>query len=761
MKNLTRLTPVLLIGLLFLLGACAWLFPKDDENPVIQISSPTNYFSYATTQETIDLAGTAFDNKEIKSITIKVNDAAAVEATGTTNWSLTDIALQMGENTIVCEAKDKKGNTGTATFYVMRNTDVEFTGHPYFSQSSFFANQTGYTVVRQTLTSTTRGITNVAVAKLDSTFAVVDEIGSLYDDGDLYSHYDEIQNDNVWSGYPGILETMAGDRYYRIVAYSDAKVANYSPLYKVTIHETITQTQVDEMIDNHAAISAALNATDANTLEEGAQELKTWFEDQPGVTKAEIVDGYLEVTYSSGIKGGVIFSETDEDGYITTLGAPVGNTRPRGPSIPLNKQTRGIAPDPRVLPVGAADPKEEDEDVIQDKDVLIWQPFTQQLSASSNVLPGLTTIFNESDLGLNVVSLSAGECTIASLNNIHEYGTVIMYTHGVGGEHILTRELMTDDNIWDYILPILNDEIGFFENVTYSTAGGFAQKGTVYSVRSAWIQNLPGTMPNSVVFNSSCESFKVNNLRNAFSAKGANAYLGFSKIVGATWARDRVLEYFRRLAVQLKNNGEAFIAGQTDPGHYHAAYSMWGRDGLHYTYDLINGDFEFGNLNGWFREGDGRVITQLGDQAPTQGSYMGIISTGLGFTTSSGSISQPFRVPDSVNNLSIKWNFISEEFMEWVGSQYQDYLTFALVDSTGATHTLFHETIDSFVGYGLTNCTPPISFDQGGCYMTGWRQFVADISAYHGQIVRLRISAGDVGDSIYDSACLLDEITIY
>jgi hypothetical protein len=65
MKSLTRLAPVLLIGLLFLLGACAWLLPKDDENPVIQISSPTNYFSYATTQATLDLAGTAFDNKEI------------------------------------------------------------------------------------------------------------------------------------------------------------------------------------------------------------------------------------------------------------------------------------------------------------------------------------------------------------------------------------------------------------------------------------------------------------------------------------------------------------------------------------------------------------------------------------------------------------------------------------------------------------------------------------------------------------------------
>jgi len=182
---------------------------------------------------------------------------------------------------------------------------------------------------------------------------------------------------------------------------------------------------------------------------------------------------------------------------------------------------------------------------------------------------------------------------------------------------------------------------------------------------------------------------------------------------------------------------------------------------LHYSFDLINGNFEFGNLSGWFREGDGRVITQLGDQQPTEGNFMGIISTGLGYTESSGSISQPFRVPDSVETLSIRWNFISEEFMEYVGSQYQDYLTISITDSTGAVHVIFHETIDSFVDYGLVCCTPPISFDQGDCYMTGWRQLVHDISAFQGQVVRLRIACGDVGDSIYDSACLLDEITIY
>lgn len=760
MKNVTRLAPVLLIGMLLLLGACAWLFPKDGDNPVIQISSPTNYFSYATTQETIDLAGTAFDNKEIKSVTVKVNAASPVSATGTTSWSLTDIALQMGENTIVCEAADKKGNKGSVTIYVMRNTDVEFSGHPYFSQSSFFAGQTSYTVARQAITPISGGISQAKVARLDSTFTIINEIGQIFDDGDLYSHHDEIQGDGVYSGYPAINETIAGGYYYRIVAYSDAQVANYSPLYKITVHEEITQDQMDQMIDNHARISAALNATNATNLEQGAQELKIWFAAQPGVTKAELLDGYLEVTYSTGIKGGVIFSETDEDGFITTKGGSSTPERKRD-RVPLRKQTRGLNSLAGITPNATWNmPKAEDANTILDKDVLIWAPFEADFPESMR--PSLETIFGDSDLGLNLVSLANQQCTIASLANLAEYGTVIFDTHGIDGEHILTGELMTNDNILDYILQILNNEVGFFEDVTYSSAGGFAQMGTMYSVRSAYIASLAGTMPNSLVFNGSCESSKTPNLANAFLGKGAKAYFGFSKIVNTDFCKAKADEIFQKMAVDLKNNGQAFTAGQIDPFPEHATFTMNATtEELHYSFDLINGDFEFGNLNGWFRDGDGRVITRLGDQYPTQGNYMGIISTGLGYTLDSGSISQPFRVPDSVTNLSIKWNFISEEFMEWVGSQFQDYLTFAVVDSAGVTHTIFHETIDSFVGYGLVDCTPPISFDQGDCYMTGWRQFLTDISAYRGQVVRLKINCGDVGDSRYDSAVLLDEITIY
>ncbi len=757
MKSPLRLFPLLLLSLFLFLAACDWLLPSDDEAPSILIDNPTTYFSWVTTDETIDLAGTALDNEDLKSVKVTVNGGNSVTADGTSNWTADNIPLDLGSNVLICEAKDKGGNTAKDTLFVTRNTDVEFSGVPYFSISNFFAQTTGSPVVRQAISVSAKAITSVKLVRLSADLGVEEELGELFDNGNLYNS-DEIFGDGVYSGNIPITEPVAGKFYYSIVAYSGAKVANYSPMHIVNVYEPITQEEVSNIVQNHANLASVLNETTANTLEEGASELQAWFLNQPDVASVAEVDGHLEITYDSGIKGGVIFSQTDEYGKITTLGGGV-TSRSAIPSIPLSKQTRGSNPFSALNNSSWNAPKEEDEDAVQDKDVLIWQPYQNVLAYGYQ--PELDAIFAESDLGLSVTNMSNAQCTIASLANLTEYGTVIFMTHGVGGQHILTGEAMTSANVWEYLPRIISGELGFFENISYNVVGGFTQTGTVYSVTHNYISNLSGTFPNSIIYNGSCEGSKTAFLGNAFAAKGAKAYLAFSKIVGAGFAKAKCLEYFQSMAVDLDDNVDAFISGQTDPDYEHATFTMSGNDDLHYSYDLINGDFEFGNINGWTRSGDGRAITQLAGIMPTQETFMGIISTGLGYSEASGSLAQPFLVPQAVSTLGLKWNFISEEFMEWVGSQYQDYLTFALVDEGGTEHTLFHETIDSFVGYGLDNVSPPVYFDHGGCYGTGWRTFTSDITAYRGQIVRLILRIGDVGDSAYDSACLLDEVSIY
>ena len=99
--------------------------------------------------------------------------------------------------------------------------------------------------------------------------------------------------------------------------------------------------------------------------------------------------------------------------------------------------------------------------------------------------------------------------------------------------------------------------------------------------------------------------------------------------------------------------------------------------------------------------------------------------------------------------------------MEFVGSQYQDYFKVLLIDQNGTEHTLFSKSIDEMAAeYELSSVSPDIVFDQGGVYGTGWLNLSLDLSAYAGQRVTLIFAASDIGDSIYDTAILLDNITI-
>jgi hypothetical protein len=51
-----------------------------------------------------------------------------------------------------------------------------------------------------------------------------------------------------------------------------------------------------------------------------------------------------------------------------------------------------------------------------------------------------------------------------------------------------------------------------------------------------------------------------------------------------------------------------------------------------------------------------------------------------------------------------------------------------------------------------------VSFDKGGVYNTGWQSQSVDVTAQVGQSGSLTFSAGDVGDSIYDTAILIDNV---
>lgn len=208
----------------------------------------------------------------------------------------------------------------------------------------------------------------------------------------------------------------------------------------------------------------------------------------------------------------------------------------------------------------------------------------------------------------------------------------------------------------------------------------------------------------------------------------------------------------------------------TDPHNpYSAHFELKSSTNMSFSFSLINGNYEAGTLEGWTKEGDGRILTRLGSISPTQGSYLGIISTGLGYTTSSGSLSQCLKVENNQSSLTLKWNFLSEEFLEFIHSEFQDYFRIKLIKSDGAEVTLFSKNIDQLAAqFGadtnqigqLVKVSPDIVFDRGDVYMTNWQSTTLDVTPYRGQTIVIVLICGDIGDSIYGSAILLDEVKI-
>jgi hypothetical protein len=176
-------------------------------------------------------------------------------------------------------------------------------------------------------------------------------------------------------------------------------------------------------------------------------------------------------------------------------------------------------------------------------------------------------------------------------------------------------------------------------------------------------------------------------MANAFSEKGAKTYYGFTEIVSGQFAEQAGTQLLTNLVTDLDTTGDAFTAviPKVDPFRTPSAtFTQFGDTNLAYTGNFRNGSFEIGDLTNWIRNGDGRVIVTLKEFNPTDGAFMGIISTGLGFTTDSGSIEQNFCLPQTATKIEFDWTFNSEEFVEWCGVErpFDDPFEVELVTDT-------------------------------------------------------------------------------
>lgn len=608
------------------------------------------------------------------------------------------------------------------------------------------------------------------------------DVGFLLDNGDLSQYGDEIKGDGIYSGKVFVSESTAGELKFKASAKVDGSGYMNSNEVIVMVYNDLPTGAMKTVLDVQKNMSNQLNqylgGSQANA-DNAINQMVNWLQDQPGVESATRVGATsVEITYTSGLKGGAIISLLNQQGQTVTRGGLLQHAsqdipRHEVPVVPMHKQTRGEN-FPEDFDKAAFDPN-----TIGNRNVFIYAPYEAEFHPY-NERQHIINILDSLDCGeFSVTSYVNQAANVGRLYEMVNYGMVVIATHGSDGNVIMTGEVAdTTQAVYQTYKPMLqgvNPKMGIYANITVSWAGIANTKANIYVVYSPFIAALPGTFPQSVILNNSCESDKTALLKNAFFAKGAKTYYGYDKVVPSDFCIYRSRDVFIELARENKTTGSVSSINTTSGAPLNAKFTLSGSGTMKYALDLMNGDFANG-LMGWTKVGDGRAISQLGFLTPQTGNYMGIISTGLGYTTLMGSISQSFLVPNNVSELNMKWNFLSEEFLEYIGSQYQDTFEVLLISEEYGTEILMRKTIDDIaaefgafppsdeypdgIAGDLIYVSPDIVFDRGDVYMTGWQSSSFNITGYQGKCVSLVLRCTDVGDSIFDTAVLLDDIEL-
>lgn len=625
---------------------------------------------------------------------------------------------------------------------------------------------------------------------LTSTNGKETEIGAIADNGNLTDFGDDIKGDNIFNGKVIVSESNIGDAFLTVKGEMFNKKGDPVPVISeksiLKVYDDIKPSDIKSLFTVQNEMKNQLKSYLGNSQSNASQaisKLLEWIKARPEVESATLSNGSsIEIKYKSGLMGGAVISLEDSNGKVNTRGgistSHYGDPKDRAKNatIPISKQTRGKNYNG---PSEITYRDEFDPNHIGNRNVFIYAPF--EASWTNNERPQIINILDTLKCGdFDVTYYTNQDANVARLSEMMSYGMVVLSTHGSGGGKALLTGEIADTLLPEYqtYKPLLKGDspkMGISKNMTISKQGAVVDKKDVYKLYASYISSLTGTFPQSVILANFCGSDQTPPLKDAFIGKGAKTYFGYTETVNGGFCVSVAKDVFLTLASKKKTTADVSKINSSDPQTPFATFKIEGSGTMRYPSEIVNGNFEKGML-GWTKSGDGRVISQLGSEDTGEGLYMGIISTGLGYTTATGSIFQTFTVPNNANTIEIKWNFLSEEFLEYIGTAYQDKFSIVLQNDYFGEEILLSKTIDGIAAaFGakaptteipegvpgdLIAVSPDIVFDHGNVYMTGWQSSSFDIKSYRGKCVTLIFRCTDVGDSIYDTAILIDDVKI-
>lgn len=214
-----------------------------------------------------------------------------------------------------------------------------------------------------------------------------------------------------------------------------------------------------------------------------------------------------------------------------------------------------------------------------------------------------------------------------------------------------------------------------------------------------------------------------------------------------SWSADQVRQRLERTAFRI-----------ADPEDPFETLSGTGAGKVDLFSAVFNSSFEDG-LSGWTVSGTASSTPALGMFFPTHLSRMGMVSSGPDILQIVSYLEQSFPILPGVSSsfpIKMTYNFISEEWPEWVGLGFNDNLRIMLINPNGLITTIAYEDIDTSTYSLFTGLDLPGGDNTIG--ETGRKDLSATVDLIASGTYTLRIVVRDEGDGIYDSVVLVDNI---
>jgi len=703
------------------------------------------------------------------------------EAIGTADWSAS-VNLNQGDNTLKFTAVANDGSRRTRSTVLTYYPQSSFSGPLEVSESLLYINEPKDVTFTVAIRSET--VLSAKLYATDRNGTVQGEAAICKDDGVLP---DEIGKDGIYTARKTLSSPQAGYLCFRVGVEEPGGVSYFTENKCLWITSHFTGVDVQkavELADTAKQIhDQALGA--GKSLQEAAEAVVNQLKNHPhmGDIGVSAAGGVGWIT-AAGILGGyhpTIFDQESAEAQIAPLGA------------------KGF---PRAVLTGvpslqaAAD---EENEVGSNKAVII-SPYIRHVFPDPNGDFGNKDNYYKSWPAIknrNSCKLYAAEerinnvdlnWSLEAFKNLSDFGYIHICTHGFPFRNGI---LSGWEDEWSTTIAVGWGDVALYSGVllpkkadgSYDITGfeddlkekriAIYYNGTV-AILPSFIEHYVKNLPNSIVFLSACYSTYNNSMAGAFRANGAGAVIGYNMAASIKYTGE-----MGRVIPEELYKGKTIQEALEEAKKIYEDVSIEGKRGLRLSGKLKNAGFENGVLAPWSKGGDGRIMTRLGATKPTEGgsweSYMAIISTGLGYTEVVGAIDQNFCMDADAKYLEFDWNFFSEEFREYCGSSFQDSFNvkmYAYDMTTGAIESeamLFSREIDDLCGMvgeadvmfdkSYEGCEPT-SGNDCKVWKTGWQRAKVDISAFADKSVGLKFYASDIGDSIYDSAILIDNIAI-